>query len=54
MSIIFITHDLGVVAEVCDEVIVMYAGRVTERSTVKNILKILCPTQKACYLRYPI
>ena len=39
MSIIFITHDLGVVAEVCDEVIVMYAGRVTERSTVKNIFE---------------
>jgi peptide/nickel transport system ATP-binding protein len=33
MSIILITHDLGVVAEMADEVAVMYAGRVVERST---------------------
>ncbi len=32
MSIIFITHDLGVVAEICDEVVVMYAGRVAEQA----------------------
>jgi len=31
MSLILITHDLGVIAETCDEVVVMYAGRVVER-----------------------
>ena len=37
MSIIFITHDLGIVAEMCDEVLVMYAGRVAEFGTVEEI-----------------
>ncbi|WP_108670055.1 ABC transporter ATP-binding protein [Peribacillus acanthi] len=34
MSVILITHDLGVVAEMCDDVIVMYAGKVVESTTV--------------------
>lgn len=33
MSTILITHDLGVIAESCDEVVVMYAGRVVERAS---------------------
>jgi peptide/nickel transport system ATP-binding protein/oligopeptide transport system ATP-binding protein len=37
MSIILITHDLGVVAEMCDDVAVMYAGRVVERGPVEAI-----------------
>lgn len=36
-SIIMITHDLGVVSEVCDRVIVMYAGRVVEEADVKTL-----------------
>ncbi|MGB0993431.1 MAG: ABC transporter ATP-binding protein [Akkermansiaceae bacterium] len=37
MSIILITHDLGVIAQSCDDVVVMYAGRVVERGPVKEI-----------------
>ncbi len=37
MAIIMITHDLGVIAEMCDEIIVMYAGRVCERGTANEI-----------------
>ena len=37
MAIIMITHDLGVIANMCDEVIVMYAGRVCERGTASEI-----------------
>ncbi|EKN62720.1 oligopeptide/dipeptide ABC transporter ATPase [Neobacillus bataviensis LMG 21833] len=36
-SIMMITHDLGVVSEVCDRVIVMYAGQVVEEADVKTI-----------------
>jgi oligopeptide/dipeptide ABC transporter ATP-binding protein len=37
MGLILITHDLGVVAEVCDEVNVMYAGRVMERAPIRRL-----------------
>ncbi len=37
MAILFVTHDLGVVAELCDRVVVMYAGQVVETNTVKGI-----------------
>ena len=36
-SILFISHHLGVIAELCDEVIVMYAGEVVERGSVRQI-----------------
>lgn len=38
MSLILITHDLGVVSEVCDRLIVMYAGKVVEKGPVKEVL----------------
>ncbi|WP_237243987.1 ABC transporter ATP-binding protein [Silvanigrella aquatica] len=37
MSTILITHDFGVVAETCDDVAVMYAGKIVEKATTKDI-----------------
>ena len=42
MAIIMITHDLGVVAQICDEVIVMYAGSICEQGTADEIFYNPC------------
>ncbi|MDY6790120.1 MAG: ABC transporter ATP-binding protein [Thermodesulfobacteriota bacterium] len=39
MAIIFITHALGVIAEICDDVLVMYAGQIAEKAPVKELFK---------------
>jgi peptide/nickel transport system ATP-binding protein len=39
MAVIFVTHDLGVAAEIADEVAVMYAGRIVEYGPVSQVLK---------------
>jgi peptide/nickel transport system ATP-binding protein len=39
MAVIFVTHDLGVAAEIADEVAVMYAGRIVEYGPVQQVLK---------------
>jgi oligopeptide transport system ATP-binding protein len=39
MSILFITHDLGVVAEVAERVVVMYAGQVVEQGAMRDVLR---------------
>jgi oligopeptide/dipeptide ABC transporter ATP-binding protein len=38
-SVIFITHDLGVIAQLCDTVTVMYAGKIIEYNTVEEIFR---------------
>jgi len=37
MSILFITHSMGVIAQICDDVVVMYLGRIVERAPVEEI-----------------
>ncbi len=37
MAVIFITHDLGVIAQVCDDVVVMYAGKIAEKAGVQDL-----------------
>ena len=39
MGLLLITHDLGVVAEMCDTVAVMYAGRIVERATAEALFR---------------
>ncbi len=39
MSVIFITHDLGVIAEMCDQAAVMYAGKLVEKADVKELFR---------------
>jgi peptide/nickel transport system ATP-binding protein len=41
-SIMLITHDLGVIAEMADTVVVMYAGRIVEKGTVREIFETPC------------
>ena len=37
MAVILITHDLGVIAQACDDVVVMYAGRIVEKAEVREL-----------------
>ena len=55
LSVLFITHDLGVVAEIADDVLVMYDGHIVERNTVENIFDHpKHPYTKALLLTRPI
>jgi len=39
MSVILITHDLGIIAENCDDVVIMYAGRIAEKADVTTLFE---------------
>ena len=39
MSVIFVTHDIGVAVEICDRVAVMYAGRIVEQGTLREVVR---------------
>jgi peptide/nickel transport system ATP-binding protein len=39
MSVIFVTHDIGVAIEICDRVAVMYAGQIVEQGTLRQIVR---------------
>lgn len=54
MSMLMITHDLGIVAEICDEVSVVYAGRVVEHGTLADVFVIPdIHIQKGCSIPSP-
>ena len=54
MAIMLITHNLGVVAEMCDDVVVMYLGRVVERGRwSRSSTTPSTPTRRRCCARSP-
>lgn len=51
-AVIMITHDLGVIAEVADDVLVMYGGKAVEHAPVREIFKLpSIPTPGVCSAR---
>ena len=51
MSVIFVTHDIGVAIEICDRVAVMYAGQIVEQGTLARhrALRRFIPMPRACW-----
>ena len=54
MTVVFVTHDLGIVAEICDKVAIMYAGQVVEYAEVSKIYHNPChPYTKGLFNSIP-
>lgn len=54
MSMLMITHDLGIVADICDEVSIIYAGRVVEHGTLEDVYRnTLHPYTKGLFQSLP-
>jgi oligopeptide/dipeptide ABC transporter ATP-binding protein len=51
VAIVFVTHDLGIVAKMCDEMVVMYAGRAVEQGPVRRIFREPCHPYSEALLR---
>ena len=52
MAVIFVTHDLGVIADLCDRVAVMYAGQIVEEASVDDLFATRSTrTPRACSRR---
>ena len=50
MSVIFVTHDIGVAIEICDRVAVMYAGQIVEQGTLSQIVRTpIHPYARGCW-----
>lgn len=56
MAILLITHDIGLVTEMADRVVVMYAGECVEETTTQRLAGSACPSLHAgsCCARYPV
>ena len=55
LAVIMITHDLGVIAEICDRVIVMYAGEIVEEAEIQELFKSpIHPYTKGLFKSIPV
>lgn len=53
MAVVFISHDLGAVSQICERVSVMYAGRIVEQARTEALLPLRAiPIRTACLIPF--